>query len=592
MFSRASKLRFRRSVRMRQRQVTNIGEEAEIQLDQHFFHRLDRLIPVRRFVLSWLLLVLLLISGVLVQTFGLPSYYQKLMPAPGGVYTEGVVGEFTNANPIYATSAADKTVSELVFSGLLAYDVHNELVGDLAESWQSDDRGQVYTVKLRQNVKWHDGQSFTSKDVVFTYGAIQNADAQSPLRASWQGVKVEAVDAYTVQFTLTNPLASFIYGMTNGILPEHILRDVSPADMRTVLFNTAKPVGTGPFMWQAIEVTVNSTSAREVQIALARYKDYHQGAPKLDGFTVRVFQDQAQMLVALNKRELTAVAGLIWPPDSLPEGTVTENFTQTAAMMAFFKTTEGVLKDKTIRQALVKSVDVSGIRKKLGYSALAVDSPLLRGQIGYDRAITQFAYNIESANAILDAAGWVRGTDGIRSKDGVVLAFSLTSERNKETTAVSKALQEQWRAMGADVSLRLQSGNEFQETQSLHSYEVLLRGISIGLDPDVFVFWHSSQASVLSGSRLNFSEYTSTTADASLEAARTRLDPNLRVQKYKPFLQAWSEDAPAVAIYQPRSMYIVRGNVAGLRAHNVNSATDRFANVNEWMIRRVKTTVE
>ena len=88
----------------------------------------------------------------------LSQEYQATVPVEGGIYTEGVLGAFTNANPIYAASAADNTVSKLVFSGLLKYDQSNKLVGDLAESYVSDESGAVHTVVLKENVKWHDGQ--------------------------------------------------------------------------------------------------------------------------------------------------------------------------------------------------------------------------------------------------------------------------------------------------------------------------------------------------------------------------------------------------------------------------------------------------
>lgn len=591
MFSRASKLRFRRSVRMRQKQVSNFSDEAEQQLDQHFFRRLERLVPVRRFVVVWMLLSVLLIGGVVAQTFALSGYYQRLVPAPGGLFTEGIVGEFTTANPIYSTTAADRTVAKLVFSGLLTYDKQNQLVGDLAESWQVDPRGQVYTVRLRKDVNWHDGKPFTANDVIFTYATIQNADAQSPLRESWKGVKVDALDPHTVRFTLDNPLASFIYSLTNGIVPEHLLQTTSPENMRTAQFNTTNPIGTGPFKWRAVEVASNRVGSREVLVALEKYDKYHIDAVQLDGFTVRVFENQENMLTALNNRELTAVAGLIRPPETLPDGISTENFTQTAATMAFYKTTNDVLKDKVVRQALTRAVDGDKVRAQLGYAAPVVDAPLLRGQLGYDKTLVQPAHDPVAAATALTEAGWVLGKGGVRAKNGQQLAFTLVAERNKETEAVSRTLRSQWEALGAQVTLDLQNSNDFQTTLSQHSYDVLLRGISIGIDPDVFVYWHSSQAGELS-SRLNFSEYASTTADASLEAARTRIDPALRSQKLKPFLQAWSEDVPALGLYQPRSLYIVRGTVANLTPHDVNSATDRFANVHEWMIRRVKTTVD
>src|SRR5690554_6784309 len=100
MLTRAAKLRLRRKFRMRQRQVTTLGEQTEDQLEKHLFQRLERLLPVRRFVAAWIGLVVILIGAVISQTFALSDHYQALRPAPGGVYTEGIIGEFSNANPL------------------------------------------------------------------------------------------------------------------------------------------------------------------------------------------------------------------------------------------------------------------------------------------------------------------------------------------------------------------------------------------------------------------------------------------------------------------------------------------------------------
>ena len=189
---RAMKLRFRRHLRLQKRQVEELGAQAEQRLEDDFFKRLERLGVVRRFVSSWLLLVILLIGIVVAQVRGLSGYYQVLTAAPGGTYTEGVLGAFTNANPVYATDIADTTVSELVFAGLLTLNQNNQLTGELAESWTVDSAGTTYTVKLRSNLTWHDGKPLTAADVVFTYQIIQNPDAQSPLFNGWNGIVVSS----------------------------------------------------------------------------------------------------------------------------------------------------------------------------------------------------------------------------------------------------------------------------------------------------------------------------------------------------------------------------------------------------------------
>jgi ABC-type transport system substrate-binding protein len=184
----------------------------------------------------------------------------------------------------------------------------------------------------------------------------------------------------------------------------------------------------------------------------------------------------------------------------------------------------------------------------------------------------------------------VMGQNGIRAKDGKPLKFTLTASDSPEYRAVCKLVQRQWRTSGVDLQLQFQDSINFQSTLSSHQYDAVLYGISIGADPDVFVYWDSSQADVRSANRLNLSEYKNPIADNALEAGRTRLSPELRVIKYKPFLQAWQQDAPAVGLYQPRILYLTNGAVAGLTDHPINSATDRFDNVQNWEIRQAKVT--
>lgn len=299
------------------------------------------------------------------------------------------------------------------------------------------------------------------------------------------------------------------------------------------------------------------------------------------------------MIERYNNHELHAMSGLTTLPDSVTEKAKKYNFPQTAAMMTFFKTTSGVLADKTVRQALTKGVDTRAVRHTLNYSGRPVDSPLLRGMAGYESSITQFGYDQKAAEQQLNEAGWVLADEKeVREKEGQKLEFTLYAESNNEAARVTRELQKQWQKIGVAAKVELQTSADFQVTIAEHGYDALLTGVSVGVDPDVFVYWHSSQADVLSSSRLNFSEYKSDIADEALSSARTRTNEALRNAKIKPFLTAWKDDAPAIGLYQPRVLYVVRDTIYGLNEHSVVGATDRLANVHEWQIRLVKTTVD
>jgi len=593
LINRATQLRVRRKLRRRQKQVETAAGDAVKRFDTDVINRFDRLLRVRRFVLAWTGLIVLTIVCVIIQTLHLNSYYQHTQPAAGGIYNEGMVGTYSNANPLYASGAVDTAVSRLVFAGLLRYNSHNNLVGDLATGYTVDKTGKHYVAHLRTGLTWQDGRPLTAKDVVFTYHLIQNPDVGSPLMQSWQNIVITAPDKYTVDFVLPNAFAAFPYNLTTGILPEHILSHVPVAQLRSNAFNTTEPVGAGPFAWQAIQTTNAIDPDKTVSlIALTPFKHYAGGAPKLSGFVLHAYGSQSELIDAFKHRDVNAVAGLQEVPGTIAklEDMNAIDFPSTAAVMTFFKTSDGVLADKQVRLALTQGADTEAVLHSLPYVAKAVQEPLLQGQIGYDAAYHQAAYNPAKADATLTAAGWIRGADGVRSKDGHPLAFQLYAQDTRENRRTARILVHDWKKLGAKVTPVFQSIDSFQTTLQFHSYEALLYGISIGADPDVFAYWDSSQADIRSTTRLNFSEYQSSTADTALEAGRTRLDPALRTIKYRPFLQAWRDDAPALGLYQPRFLYITRGTVYGLDKHTLNADSDRYDSVQNWEILTTRVT--
>ncbi len=594
MIDPSKKLYVRRKFRRRRRQVEDLSVTAEEKFEKHFLKRVAGLFEVRRFVLGWITFLILLSVGVAMQIRALGGYYQKLQPVVGGIYTEGMIGSFTNASPLYATGLTDNTVSRLVFSGLLKYDSQNKIVGDLAESWQIDKDGKQYKIILKPDLKWHDGQPLTASDVVFTFKTIQNPDAKSPLFSAWKGVDITANDDRTVTFKIQSALAPFIYSLTTGIVPKHILKDIKPEQLRSSAFNTSNPIGAGPFMWESIEILPNGEKQNLQNIGLKANKSYHLGSTKLDKFVIKTFDSTNQMIKSLKKHELNSLVGLDTIPDQLSsDKNIIEYSTPlTAITGVFFKTDTGILSDVKIRQALVQATNVPQIVAGLGYPVIVADSPLLDGQIGYSDQFKQLKPNIEKANKLLDEAGWIKNpNEKIRTKDQKKLQVKLYAQNNTDYNYLTQNIQKAWREIGVDAVVTLPSENEMQQIIDSRDYDAILHGISIGADPDVFAYWHSSQADPRAPNRLNFSNYKSTVADKSLEAGRSRVDAVLRAAKYVPFLQAWSSDAPALMLYQPRFLYLTNGQLFGFDSKNMNISADRFNNVHNWEIIQNKVLI-
>lgn len=578
--------RIKRVFRKRRRQVEDITTEANRQLDRHVFRRITNLQYSWRFITSWLVMFTIIATGLIVQTLYLNRYYLFDTPVAGGDFVEGIQGSFNNANPIYAVSAVDTSVSKLLFSGLLKYDNQGKLVGDLAEKWSIDDTRTTYTFNLRSNAFWHDGKEVTADDVVYTIRTIQNPDTLSPYNLSWQDVAVRAVDKKTVQLVIPGPLTSFQYSLTLGIVPKHILENTPYAQLRSSEFNNRSPVGSGPFVWSAFATLSNSDDALRQRITLEGNPAYHLGPTKLDRYTIEVFGSEQEVVKALEARKISG-ATLSAPTSELVKSITSFNIPTLNGVYVFFHTQKAPFNDKSVRNAAAQIIDVKNLLTQLDYVPVGVNSPLLRSSSAYDSTRVQRSYDIAKAIELLDKAGWVKPPASfVRQKDNKPLEFTLLTEKQSEYVKIVDALQRQFADVGIKMNVNIKEGKEFQRSLLAHDYDALLYGIAIGSDPDVYAYWHSSQAIT---DRFNFSEYKSGAVDSALESGRTRPDGDLRKLKYRPFLDVWKEDSPAVGLYQPRLLFALNDKLYSFFEFPLAQGSDRYSNVHEWMINTKKS---
>lgn len=582
-----------KKLRRQKSTAVSLTQQADQKIENLLIRRFDRLASVRRFVFLWVLLFLVMILAGVFQIRGLSAYYQVLRPVPGGLYTEGLIGNFTNANPLFATGAADTAVSRLVFSGLFKYDTNNQLVGDLAKDYTLNDSQTRYTVHLKQGLTWQDGAPVTADDIVFTYRTIQDIESQSPLYSSWQGISVTKQSDYTINFDLPNALSSFPYSLVNGIIPAHLLRGIPSEQLRSIPFNTS-PIGTGPFEWKFIEVTGDNPDTRQQRISLSAFDGYAGGRPKLDGFNLITFGGDQRMVDAFKRKQISAMSGLENVPGALDGKNLQFYITPlTSEVMVFFNMSQPIMNDAAVRRALTLATNRGLISSLFDEPVKLADSPLLKGQLGYDRKLVEPGYNLTEANQLLDKAGWVKGPDGTRAKDGQQLTFILSAQDSPNYTKTAQFLQKQWHRLGVKLQVQYYGQDDIQASVvNNHDYDALLYAINIGVDPDIFAYWDSTQASITSQGHLNLSEYKAAAVDQAVEAGRTRADPQVRAVKYKTFLRQWVKDLPAIALYQPNYLYISRGEVFNFESKSFNSGADRFYNVNNWMIRQKRQTIK
>lgn len=545
-------------------------------------HRWENIRNVRRHIIGWLVLVGVLIAAVGVQLNWFQRSYSIDAPAVGGTYAEAVLGPIDSLNPIYATTSAEDSASKLLFSSLYDYDNTGHLRGDLARNMTVNTEGTVYTVTLRDDAKWHDGTRLTAKDVVFTVNTIKNPATRSAIKG-WQGIEAKIIDDTTVSFTLPATNAAFRHALTFPVLPQHSLAGVPPSLLRENSFSQS-PIGSGPFRIRLLQ-TVDVVNGRKI-VHMSANKDYYKGAPKLSRFQLHVYSTTDAIATALRTSEVNAAtdvaSGSVAAIDKERYSVVARPINN--GVYALFNTKQPILKDKAVRQALQIATDTGDIKKNVSPDVSALDLPFVNGQLTGNDIPKRPAYDLNKAGEILEKAGWILQPDGKRAKEGQPLQLRITTTKGSGYEKALETLAQQWRKVGASIEAEVldpaDTSKDVSRRLQQREFDVLIYELSIGADPDVYAYWHSSQSSQR---LLNLSSYADASADEALSSASSRLEPELRNAKYISFAKQWLQDAPAVGLYQPVVYYVHAKTSQSIDPKTqLISARDRYADVLYW----------
>jgi peptide/nickel transport system substrate-binding protein len=528
------------------------------------------------------------------------GFTTELVPARGGTYIEGMVGQPRAINPwLCQFNDVDSDLCSLVFNGLMRLDGNGLPQPDLAaHPAQISPDGLVYTVTLRSDVRWHDGQPFTADDVLFTINLIKDPDfpGSEDLAQLWQTVEISRVNAYNLSFTLQEPFAPFLDYLTLEIAPAHILRNMPVADLMTADFNL-HPIGTGPFKVEEV-----GTSGGQVDhVLLAANSLYFGSQPYLDRIEFKFFADDAAVFNAYRAGQVHGIARVSnadlarlrqYPHlnvFSAPVAGYSMIFLNLSSADAPF------FQDKPVRQALSYALDRQQIvSQAMDGNGVVVRGPILPGTWAFDSTLPAVRTDMDKARALLDAAGWIvprteRGivTSSVRTKDGKPLAFTLLTSSDAIHVAMAREVAYQWATLGVSVTVKSVA---MLRTNYLEprSYEAALIDLVAAGDPDPYPFWHETQ--VASGQ--NFGGYKDRDMSEILEQARRTNDFSVRQQLYQRFQQMFMDDVPAILLTQPIFTFAIDERVHDVQVGPLEYPSDRFHTVADWYIvtRRVITS--
>lgn len=543
--------------------------------------RLDRLSNVRRRVSVWIILVLVMIGASAVQWHISRNSFTTMAYTSGGSYSEGVLGPLENLNPIFAKTNAEKSAAKLLFSSLYRYDSTGNIKADMADSVSVNDKETEYIVKLKKGLKWSDGQDLTADDVIFTLKLLANPEVGAEI-SGWKSIKFEKVSDDSVKFILPSSYSPFVHALTFPIIPKHILKDVKPSNLREHDFNKS-PISSGPFAFRLLQ-NVTSDGSKKV-LYLQSNSNYYGGTPKLERFQLYAYPTQDDIAKSLRTREITGTPELIYNDQSAEVKSMyaAEAHSLNNGVYVLFNNNSQFLRSKAVRQALSLSVDTSKLRQSLSLSTEELSGPTLNKFLGKNS--NSSSYDVKKAKSLLDAEGW-KSVNNVRQKGNDKLKLNVVVLKNSNYEKVARYLAQVWHdELNIESDIKVVDPNDatqniLQTVLQPRNFDVLVYELSLGGDPDVYAYWHSSQAT---NNGLNFSNYNNAIADDALESGRSKISAKQRADRYAKFTAIWQADAPAIALYQPKFDYIHIRNVKALDASTeVVNPVDRYVDVQYW----------
>ena len=545
--------------------------------------------------MRWQILIVLLALvaiGVLLigQQPTLLPIVPEIQPATGGVYTEGIIGSLGRLNPILDLyNAADRDVDRLLYSGLIRFDARGMPQEDLIESMGISRDGLFYNFSLRSDAVWHDGRPLTSEDVIFTIDLMRSEELPVPedVRALWETVEVEALDDHTLQFRLPEPYAPFLDYLTFGILPRHLLGDLSPAELVDAPFNL-EPVGSGPYRFEQLSIEDGKITG----LVLSAFDDYYTEPAFIETMIFRYFPDAGSALVAYRAGEIQGISQV--SPEILPSALQEANLRiytgrqpqMTLILLNLDNPELPFFQEASIRRALLMGLNRQKmIDTMLDGQAILADGPIFPGSWAYYEGIERLSYDQEAAIELLKEAGYTVPASGgtVRAKEEQRLAFDLLFPEGEEYAALAEEIRDDWARLGVEANLTPVPYNELVSAYlEPRTYQAALVDLDLARspDPDPYPFWHQAQKT---GGQ-NYSSWDDHQASEYLEQARVIVDIAERTRLYRNFQVRFTSEMPALPLFYPVYTYAVDARVQGVTMGPLFDTSDRYATITSWFL--------
>jgi ABC-type transport system substrate-binding protein len=399
-----------------------------------------------------------------------------------------------------------------------------------AQLIQITEHNPIIVFFLRRGVRFHDGQAFDADDVKFTYEAIMNPANLSPRVSDFEPVKqVRVLDSHTLEIVYKRLYSPAFGTWSMGMLPQHLLNrealaneartrglDPNTFTMRDSTFNR-QPIGVGPFKFQEWK--------SDELIRLVRNDDYWEGPPAYKEYVYRILPDLLGQEMSFYAGTVDLYSAQAHQVARLQNDPRYQHFSGLALGYTYigYNLRRDLFKDPRVRRALGMAINVNEMLTYLFYGqAEPITGPFVKQTDYYNHDVQPLPYDPEGAQRLLAEAGWHKVNDRLE-KDGQPFEFTLlTNHGNDERKAIMIIAQNAWKKLGINVQADTVEWAVFLKKHiNVGNFDAVILGWSMGIDPDLYQIWHSSQSGPF---QLNFVGYQSPEADDLIVKIRREYD--------------------------------------------------------------------
>lgn len=502
-------------------------------------------------------------------------------------------------NPLLSSDAPSSTIQSYIFDSLLGNPLENDADFEprLAKSWEVSDDGKDITFYLRDYIQWHDGTSFTADDVVFTFKAAMDPSLGAPGMA---GIvehisDVQKIDRTTVTFHFKYPFSPKLEAVgAVYIVPQHLLdqsalaRETSRKNLKTaVTIRTAEfnshPVGTGPFVFQEWK--------RMSHVRMTRFHNYWDSPQKgnIESVMVKIIPNKTLSYSLLVKADLDymrcqALQFIKFERDKkLHELYRAVSFYRPSYYFIGWNNRKSspFFSDSVVRKSMTCSLNREAFIEKAMYGlGQIVTGPFYFNSWAYNQEIKPIPFDLKQAMTLLESAGWKdHNGDGVLDKNGRNFEFDIIINSGSPGTAqLASILQANLKEIGIIMSIQVFEWSVFLERVRNAEFDAFIGGWFLGVDPDIFSIWHSSQ--IEKGN--NNIGFDNANVDKLIEAGRTTGDRQTRKNIYHKIHEILHEEQPVTFVYTRKETYIL-----SKRLTDVQLTPYGFTNFSQWNLNPV-----